>query len=93
MTRPAIPEVEILQRELKDTTGSVWTISNLVVLACTLALIAAISWGVGRYSRRGSAGEPYADAPADSPAEGTTTHTTTSQSTTSQSTAARGVGR
>ncbi|WP_104524708.1 hypothetical protein [Blastococcus atacamensis] len=72
MTRSAIPEVEILQRELNGATGGLWTISNLVVLACTLALIAAISWGVGRYARRASVREPYADAPADSPAEGTT---------------------
>ncbi|NEK87907.1 hypothetical protein GCU60_19380 [Blastococcus saxobsidens] len=75
MTRSAIPEVDILQRELKDAEGSLWTISNLVVLACTLALIAAISWGVGRYSRRASQEEPFADAPADSPAEGTTSGT------------------
>lgn len=72
MTRSVVPEIEILQRELKDATGSLWTISNLVVLACTLALIAAISWGVGRYSRRAGVREPYADAPADSAAEGTT---------------------
>ena len=41
--------------------------ANLVVLACTLALIAAISWGVGRYSRRASAREPFPDTPADQP--------------------------
>ncbi|TFV65292.1 UNVERIFIED_ORG: hypothetical protein E4P37_10315 [Bacillus sp. AZ43] len=68
MTRSAIPEIEILQRELKDAEGSLWTISNLVVLACTLALIAAISWGVGRYSRRASVRDPYPDTPADPPA-------------------------
>ena len=39
------------------------------VLFCTLCLIAAVSWGVGRYSRRGSRREPYADAPADTPDE------------------------
>jgi hypothetical protein len=66
MTRSAVPETEILQRELKDDSpGWLWTVSNLVVLFCTLALIAAISWGVGRYSRRASAREPYPDAPAD----------------------------
>jgi hypothetical protein len=69
MTRQAIPEIDILQRELKDSGGGLWAMANLVVLACTLALIAAISWGVGRYSRRASVREPFADEPAD---EGTT---------------------
>jgi hypothetical protein len=67
MTRSAIPEVEILQRELKESGGGLWTVANLVVLACTLALIAAISWGVGRYSRRASSREPYPDTAADPP--------------------------
>jgi hypothetical protein len=30
-------------------------------------LIAAMSWGVARYSRRASAREPFPDAPADEP--------------------------
>ncbi|CCG02060.1 hypothetical protein [Blastococcus saxobsidens] len=72
MTRSAIPEVEILQRELKNAQGGLWTISNLVVLLCTLALVAAISWGVGRYARRAAVREPFTEAPADSRAEGTT---------------------
>jgi hypothetical protein len=72
MTREAIPEIEILQRELKDSGGGLWTVANLVVLFCTLALIAAISWGVGRYSRRASAREPYPDTSADPPAADTT---------------------
>jgi hypothetical protein len=67
MTRGAIPEIEILQRELKSSGGGLWLMANLVVLACTLALIAAISWGVARYSRRASAREPFPDAPADQP--------------------------
>ena len=67
MTRGAIPEIEILQRELKDSGGGLWAMANLVVLVCTLALIAAISWGVGRYSRRASAREPFPDTPADEP--------------------------
>jgi hypothetical protein len=71
MTRAAIPEIEILQRELKESGGGLWTVANLVVLVCTLALIAAISWGVGRYSRRASVREPYPDAPADPPADDT----------------------
>jgi hypothetical protein len=70
VTRSAVPEKEILQRELKaDSPGWLWTASNLVVLLCTLVLIAAISWGVGRYSRRGSRQEPYPDMPADAPGD------------------------
>ena len=65
MTRAAIPEIEILQRELKSSGGGLWLLANLVVLACTLALIAAMSWGVARYSRRAGAREPFPDTPAD----------------------------
>ncbi|RBY95822.1 hypothetical protein DQ237_11780 [Blastococcus sp. TF02-8] len=72
VTRDAIPEIDILQRELKESGGGLWLVANLVVLACTLALIAGMSWGVGRYSRRASLREPFVDAPADSPAEGAT---------------------
>ncbi|WP_245160793.1 hypothetical protein [Blastococcus sp. CT_GayMR16] len=67
VTRAAIPEIEILQRELKSSGGGLWLLANLVVLACTLALIAAISWGVARYSRRAAVREPFPDAPADEP--------------------------
>jgi hypothetical protein len=38
-----------------------------VVLICTLALIAAMSWGVGRYARRASRRDPFPDRPADAP--------------------------
>ncbi|SDF35291.1 hypothetical protein SAMN05660485_03189 [Blastococcus fimeti] len=75
MTRTAIPEIEILQRELKDSGGGVWLVANLVVLACTLGLIAAMSWGVARYSRRASAEEPYPDVPADEPVDESRTAT------------------
>ncbi|MGY1730006.1 hypothetical protein ACI798_00685 [Geodermatophilus sp. SYSU D01045] len=68
VTRAAIPEIELLQRELEDSGGGLWTAANLVALACTIAIVAAISWGVGRYSRRGSAGERLPDRPVDSPA-------------------------
>ncbi|MGY1795508.1 hypothetical protein ACI796_16170 [Geodermatophilus sp. SYSU D00525] len=68
VTRAAIPEIELLQRELEDSGGGLWTAANLVVLACTIAIVAAISWGVGRYSRRSSAGERLPDRPVDSPA-------------------------
>jgi hypothetical protein len=67
MTRSAIPEIEILQRELKSSGGGLWLLANLVVLGCSLALIAAMSWGVSRYSRRAGAREPFPDAPADRP--------------------------
>ena len=67
VTRGTIPEIEILQRELKSSGGGLWLAANLVVLACTLALIAAMSWGVARYSRRASAREPFPDTPADEP--------------------------
>jgi hypothetical protein len=69
MTRTAIPEIEILQRELKDSGGGVWLVANLVVLACTLGLIAAMSWGVARYSRQGAVVDPFPDTPADAPAD------------------------
>jgi len=66
MTRQAIPEIKILQRERKDGGMVLWTIANLVVLACTLMLISAMSWGVARYSRRAGARDPYAGRlPAD----------------------------
>jgi hypothetical protein len=65
MTRQAIPEIKILQRERKDGGMVLWTIANLVVLVCTIALITAISWGLARYSRRAADREPYPDTPAD----------------------------
>ena len=67
VSRSAIPEIEILQRELTSSGGGLWLMANLVVLACTLALIAAMSWGVARYSRRAGAREPFPDARADRP--------------------------
>ena len=48
-TRPLVPEITILQRERSpDIPQSLWLIGCLVVLACTLAMIAGISWGAGR---------------------------------------------
>jgi len=60
MTRKAIPEIKILQRELTTSGGGLWLVANLVVLACTLALIVAISWGVARYAQRAGARDPFA---------------------------------
>ena len=68
VTREVVPEKDILQRELKDDApGWLWAASSIVVLLCTLAIVAAIGWGVGRYSRRGSAGEAFPDKPVESP--------------------------
>ena len=67
MTRETIPEIEILQRELQNSGGGVWLLANLVVLACTLALIAGMSWGVARYGRRARALEPFPDTSAEAP--------------------------
>jgi hypothetical protein len=67
MTRKAIPEIKILQRELTKSGGGLWLVANLVVLACTLALIAAISWGVARYSQRAGARDPFARPSPASP--------------------------
>jgi hypothetical protein len=44
-----------------------WTIANLVVLACTLALITAMSWGVARYARRAGARDPFAERTPPTP--------------------------
>jgi hypothetical protein len=52
-TRPFVQEVTILQRERNpDTPDVLWTISCLVVLACTLILIGALTWGAGRLNNR-----------------------------------------
>jgi hypothetical protein len=48
-TRPFVSEVTILQRERSpDIPQSLWLIGCLVVLACTLTMIAGITWGGGR---------------------------------------------
>jgi hypothetical protein len=52
MTRGFVPEVTILQRERKQGHSAwLWTTACLVVLVCTLALIAGLSWGSGRINR------------------------------------------
>lgn len=52
MTRPFVAEITILQRERSpDTPMVLWTVGCLLVLFCTLALIAALSWGAGRINR------------------------------------------
>ena len=55
VTREAVPEIDILQRELNDDSPTwLWAVSGLLVLACTLAIVAAMGWGVARFSRRGT---------------------------------------
>ncbi|RDH74354.1 hypothetical protein DVS77_32155 [Mycolicibacterium moriokaense] len=52
MKRPFVAEVTILQRERSpDTPMALWTIGCLVVLVCTLLLIAGLTWGAGRINR------------------------------------------
>jgi hypothetical protein len=69
VTRPATPEIEVLQRERElDVPGWLWGASNLVVLLATLAIVATISWGVGRYSRRGGGAPARTPAPPRVPA-------------------------
>lgn len=52
MTRPFVSEITILQRERNpDTPMSLWTIGCLVVLVCTLLMIAGLTWGAGRINR------------------------------------------
>jgi hypothetical protein len=48
-TRPVVAEITILQRERSpDIPQSLWLIGCLIVLVCTLAMIAGITWGAGR---------------------------------------------
>jgi hypothetical protein len=58
MTRDFVPEIEILQRERDfDSPGWMWVVANLIVLLCSLAILAGISVAVGRVSRSISAHE------------------------------------
>jgi hypothetical protein len=51
-TRPFVAEITILQRERSpDIPQSLWLIGCLVVLVCTLAMIAGIAWGAGRINK------------------------------------------
>jgi hypothetical protein len=52
MTRPFVAEITILQRERNpDTPEVLWLIGCLVVLVCTLVLIAGLTWGAGRINK------------------------------------------
>ena len=67
-TRPFVSEITILQRERSpDIPQSLWLIGCLIVLFCTLAMIAGITWGGGRIDGSESSGseakfEPSAQA-------------------------------
>ncbi len=67
-TRPFVSEVTILQRERStDIPPSLWLIGCLVVLLCTLAMFAGITWGAGRINNSEASGseaefEPSAQA-------------------------------
>jgi hypothetical protein len=68
VTRPATPEIEVLQRERElDVPGWLWGAANVVVLLATLALVLTIAWGVGRYSRRGEGSAAYPETPVRAP--------------------------
>jgi len=52
-TRDFVPEIEILQRERDfDSPAWMWGVANLIVLLCSLAILAGISVAVARVSRR-----------------------------------------
>jgi hypothetical protein len=52
MTRPFVSEITILQRERSpDVPEALWLIGCLIVLACTLTMIAGLAWGAGRLNR------------------------------------------
>jgi hypothetical protein len=47
--RDFVPEITILQRERNfDHPSWLFTAASIVVLICTLILIAALTWGAGR---------------------------------------------
>lgn len=53
MTREVTPEITVLQRERNlDVPSWLFTAASLVVLVCSLILIAALSWGAGRINDR-----------------------------------------
>ncbi len=52
-TRDLVPEIEILQREREfDAPGWMWGLANLVVLLCSLVVLAGIAVAVSRVSGR-----------------------------------------
>ena len=52
-TRAFVQEITVLQRERNlDHPAWLFTVASLVVLVCTLVLIAALAWGAGRINSR-----------------------------------------
>ncbi|HKR52408.1 MAG TPA: hypothetical protein VJT72_23095 [Pseudonocardiaceae bacterium] len=52
VTRDAVNEKQIMQRELKEgVPDSLWGTASAVVLICALLLMLALGWGVSRVSR------------------------------------------
>ncbi|KAA0085379.1 hypothetical protein CIW52_05500 [Mycolicibacterium sp. P9-64] len=61
-TRPFVQEITILQRERNQNHPAwLYNVASLVVLFCTLALIAALTWGAGRINAR----ESFTDADSE----------------------------
>lgn len=61
-TREFVPEITILQRERNlDHPSWLFGAASLVVLVCTLLLIAALTWGAGRVNSRELAAGSTAD--------------------------------
>ncbi|MFQ6227784.1 hypothetical protein [Nocardia sp. NPDC002869] len=61
-TRPFVSEITVLQRERSfDHPAWLFAVASLVVLGCSLALVAALSWGAARindrYRRESTTGE------------------------------------
>jgi hypothetical protein len=68
MTRDFVPEIEILQRERDfDSPAWMWGVANLIVLLCSLAILAGISVAVSRVSRSISAHEASQEGAGSEP--------------------------
>ena len=66
MARNFVPEITVLQRERNlDHPAWLFNVASLVVLVCTLALIAALTWGAGRINARElrTGSEPESERP------------------------------
>ncbi|GAC70510.1 hypothetical protein [Gordonia soli] len=67
-TKEFVPEISILQRERSfDHPSWLFSAASIVVLVCSLALIAALSWGAGRVNAREQRTEARAPTPQPQP--------------------------
>jgi hypothetical protein len=65
VTRDAVTETQIMQRELKGgVPGWLWDTASAVVLVCALTLVLALGWGVSRVSRASQTATRSAAGPA-----------------------------